>query len=66
LLSTAHEAFVRREASWDLLGLVIIGGMVAALFQARPNVLTRRWALVSAATAVMAALVAAVPVYMKA
>ena len=63
LASTAYRGFVRHEASWDLLALVILGGIVAAGYQGRQQVLSRRWALVSVATAVIAAIVAILSVY---
>jgi len=56
LLATAYRSFARGESSWDLLGLVILGGAVANIYQARQHVLTRRWArsaLVAAGVAVV-------------
>lgn len=59
LLSTAYRGFVRHETSWDLLGLVIAGGVVATVYQGRQRVVSRRWAAVSLVSAVVAALLAA-------
>lgn len=65
LLSTAYRGFVRHEASWDLLALVIVGGVVATVYQGRQRVLSRRWAALSVASAIAAALLAAAMVYVK-
>jgi hypothetical protein len=48
LLSTAYRGFVLDESSWDLLGLVILGGLVTTGYQGGRRVLSRRWAIVSA------------------
>ena len=65
LLSIAYRGFVRHETSWDLLALVVLGGAVATEYQGRQRVLSRRWALYSAAAAVLAAIIAFVLVYVK-
>jgi hypothetical protein len=54
LVSTAYRAFARHESSWDLLALVILGGALATLYQGSRRVLTRRWAVASAAAVVLA------------
>ena len=56
---TAYRGFVREESAWDLLALVILGGVVAAVYQGRERTLSRRWSLTSA-VAVLVALVLAV------
>lgn len=55
---TAYRGFVREESAWDLLALVILGGLVAAAYQGRAGILSRRWSL-SAVAAVVVALVLA-------
>ena len=57
LLSTMYRSFVRGEAAWDLLGLVILGGAVSTLYQGNFRVLSRRWLVVSAASALLALVV---------
>jgi hypothetical protein len=42
LASTAYRSFVKHESSWDLLGLVVLSGLVTTLFQGRQRALTRR------------------------
>jgi hypothetical protein len=64
LVSTAYRAFVLEQQSWDLLGLVILGGAVTTVYQGRQRVLTERWALLSAVGAVLALVIAAVLVVM--
>ena len=60
LVITAYRGFVHGEASWDLLGLVIIAGILITTFQGARDILNRRWAIVSVAATVIAALVAAI------
>jgi len=60
LLSVAYRGLVRQESSWDLLALVIVGGIVATLYQGNQGILTRRWAYLSAAAIVIAAILGVV------
>ena len=60
LVSTTYRAFVRHESAWDLIALVILGGAVATFYQARRRVLSRRWAVASAAAALVALVIAVV------
>lgn len=57
LLSTLYRGLVRNEAAWDLLALVIGGGFIATLYQARHRVLSRQWAVASAVAVVVAVVV---------
>ncbi len=54
----ALRSWGRDEQSWDLLGLVLAGGIVNSLFQARHRVLGKRWVVVAALTLIVALLVA--------
>ena len=47
LLSTAYRGFFLEQQSWDLLALVVLGGVITTTYQGTHRVLTRRWALVS-------------------
>ena len=58
LASTIFRAFARHESSWDLLGLVVLSGLVTTAFQGRQRTLTRRSASV-ATLAITGALIAA-------
>jgi hypothetical protein len=59
LLIVAYRAFTLGEASWELLGLVIFGGLVGTGYRFRMRAGTRGWGAVVVATIVIAALVAA-------
>jgi hypothetical protein len=43
LAIVAYRSFVDRESSWDLLGLVILGGIVGAAYRIRERVASRSW-----------------------
>ena len=60
LAIVAYRSFVDREASWDLLALVLLGGLVGTAYRAWRRAASRRWAVVLAATAAIALVVAAV------
>src|SRR5512147_2807696 len=60
LAIVAYRGFVDGQASWDLLGLVVLSGIVGALYRLRQRVVTRRWESVAAGTVVVALVVAAV------
>ena len=60
LLSAAYRSFVWHEQPWDLLALVVAGGFVATLYQASQRVLSRRWAMTTVATMIVAGVVAAI------
>ncbi len=60
LLDMAYRAFARQEQSWDLVGLVLLGGVVAILLQGRAHVLTKRSAKMVGISAGVAAAVALV------
>lgn len=63
LLAVAYRGFVRDEASWDLLALVMIGGAVSTFYQQSFRILPRRWVWVSLVTVALAVLLAAVIVF---
>ncbi len=60
LLSTMYRSFFRHEASWDLLGLVLLGGAVTTLYRQNYRALPRRWLLVSLSAMALAAALAAI------
>lgn len=60
LVAVAYRSAVRHEQPWDLLALVVAGGVVSAGYQAAHRTLGRRWALATLATIAAAALLAAV------
>ena len=44
LIDVIYRGLVRDEAAWDLLALVVVGGAVSAVYQARHKTLPRAWA----------------------
>ena len=56
----AFRSFSRGENSWDLLALILLGGIVNAVYQGMHHVIYRRWVVLAAVTLVAAALLAAV------
>jgi hypothetical protein len=63
LAIVSYRSMVNREASWDLLGLVVLGGLVGTGYRVRRRVVSRRWELVAVGTAAVALVVAAVIVF---
>jgi len=58
LISVAYRSFVLQQSNWDLLALVILGGITATLYQKYQNILSRRWKLATIATVVIAGFIA--------
>jgi hypothetical protein len=54
LVVVAYRGFVLQESSWDLLTLVLLGGVVTIWYQGRHRVLTGRWAMVAALAMLLA------------
>ena len=59
LLIVTYRSFVDGEAAWDLIGLVILGGIVGLAYRARQGVALGRWTLTLLATMGIAAVAAA-------
>jgi hypothetical protein len=62
LAVVAYRRFVEGVASWELLGLVLLGGAVSTGYRLWQGVLTRQAVLVLAFTALIALLVGALVV----
>lgn len=60
LLIVGYRAAVLRDSNFDLLALVILGGLVAALYQAIHRVLSSRWVVMLTATLLGGAAIAAI------
>jgi hypothetical protein len=56
----AMRSLSHRQASWDLLALVVLGGAVHVGYQLLHRVLYRRWAILAAVTMALAALLAVI------
>lgn len=59
LVLVGYRAFVADEAAWDLLGLVIAGGLVATAYRVRARAASGRFAAVGIAALLVGAAVAA-------
>jgi hypothetical protein len=54
LISAAVRSFVNGEEAWDLIGLVVLGGMVGLAYRLRQGVVSGRWTLLLAVTIAIA------------
>ena len=54
LASVAYRGFVRQESAWDLLALVLLGGLVTTWYRGRGGAPSSRWALTSLVAMVVA------------
>jgi hypothetical protein len=54
-----------QETNWDLLALVIVSGFVTTVYQGTQRILSRRWLLITLATAVLAAIIAAAIAFLR-
>jgi hypothetical protein len=64
LVLVAYRSLRFHEAAWDLMALVLVGGVVASAYQGRRDVLTKRWLVNGLASLIAAAVVAAVLVWL--
>jgi hypothetical protein len=60
LVDVMYRAIIHREAAWDLMTLVIVGGVVCTIYQARQQILTRGWVMKVVLAACIAGVIAAV------
>ena len=60
LVIVAYRSFVDGAASWDLIGLVILGGLVGTLYRLARRAVSREWTIVAVGTAAVALVVAAI------
>jgi hypothetical protein len=60
LALVAYRSFVRGEASWDLLGLVVLGGLVGTAYRIQRRAVSHQWGLLVVLTVVVALAVALV------
>ncbi|TAK10966.1 MAG: hypothetical protein EPO32_13615 [Anaerolineae bacterium] len=58
LASVAYRSFMLGQSSWDLLALVLLGGVTATFYQGTHRILSRRWLMVTLTTVVIAGLLA--------
>ena len=60
LVIVAYRSFGDGAASWDLIGLVILGGLVGTLYRLARRAISRNWIIVAVGTAGVALVVAAI------
>jgi hypothetical protein len=60
-----YRAFARGESSWDLLALLIAGGVVSTGYRLAQRTLSRQWAMVAMASAAVAGIIAAIIVAIR-
>lgn len=63
LLSVAYRAFVRKQPSWDLLAIVVLGGVVTTAYQRNQRILGLRWARLTLLAMALALVFAVVLVF---
>jgi len=60
LVDVMYRSLVHHEAAWDLMALVIVGGVVCTLYQARLKILAHGWVMKVVLVACIAGVIAAV------
>jgi hypothetical protein len=60
LALVAYRSFVRGEAPWDLLGLVVLGGLVGTAYRIQKRAVSRQWGLLLVLTVAIALALAVV------
>jgi hypothetical protein len=60
LVDVMYRGLFRHEAAWDLMALVIVGGAICTVYQARQKTLVHGWVMKAVLGAVVAAVIAAV------
>jgi hypothetical protein len=58
LVDVMYRGLFRNEAAWDLMALVIVGGAICAVYQARQKTLAHGWVMKAVLGAVVAAVIA--------
>jgi hypothetical protein len=64
LALVAYRSFVNGEASWDLVGLVVLGGFVGTAYRMLHKAVSRRWVIVFVGTAAVGLVVAAIAAFL--
>jgi FtsH-binding integral membrane protein len=60
LVIVAYRSLAGGEAPWDLLGLVVLGGLVGTAYRVQKRAVSQRWGLVLVLTVVVALALAAI------
>jgi len=65
LLDVIYRSFVLKQSSWDLLGIVILGGLAATFYQLRYKIATRSSVKAILLTLIFALVIAAAIVFLN-
>ncbi len=60
LVDVMYRSLVRHEAAWDMMALVVVGGAVCTVYQARQKILAHGWVMKVVLVACIAGVLAAV------
>ncbi|HSQ32688.1 MAG TPA: hypothetical protein VLN49_22690 [Gemmatimonadaceae bacterium] len=60
LLSAAYRSIALKQSTWDLLAIVIFGGVVTTVYQRNQRILTLRWVRLTMLSMALAFVVAMV------
>jgi hypothetical protein len=60
LVDVMYRGMIRHEATWDLMALVVVGGAVCTVYQARQKILVHGWVMKAVLVACIAGVIAAV------
>ena len=63
LIDVVYRGLFRHEAAWDLMALVIVGGAVCTIYQARQKTLAHGWAKTGALIALLGAVIGIIIVW---
>lgn len=65
LFDIAYRSFKMREASWDLLAIVILSGFVLTIYQAKNKIINKFWMKSAAIVFAVSALVGIMVNYLR-
>jgi hypothetical protein len=60
LVDVMYRSLVRHEAAWDVMAIVIVGGLICAVYQARQKILAHGWVMKAVLVACIAGVISAV------
>jgi hypothetical protein len=65
LLDVAYRSLKLNEASWDLLSIIIISGVIMSIYQYRQKILGKTWMRTFIVTFIIAFIVAIIMVFIR-
>ena len=65
LLDVIYRSFILKQSSWDLVGIVIFGGLAATLYQTRYKVATRNTVTAIVVSIISGIIIAATLVFLN-